>query len=194
MIKNHDRSKWFGASDTHFIMGNWQTKTFAKWWCVKLGLLSNEFSTKETKAGNAYEHKIARAIEQVKNTKIKLDRQIKFRNLRVRVNLDCEDKNTIFEIKTFKYKKDWEPCDSYIMQTRVQMYFTKKQAFIVAYPMLEENYINYFLPIDMDKLQFFKIKQDTKFINEYLQKVKYLKKCLIRGTYPNEQDRTKSKV
>ena len=26
MITNQDRSGWFGASDTHFITGNWETK------------------------------------------------------------------------------------------------------------------------------------------------------------------------
>ena len=37
MIHNHDRSGWFGASDTSTIMGNWATETFRKWWLEKLG-------------------------------------------------------------------------------------------------------------------------------------------------------------
>jgi hypothetical protein len=45
MIKNQDRSKWFGASDTSMIMGNWQTKTFNDWWMVKLGITTNNVKT-----------------------------------------------------------------------------------------------------------------------------------------------------
>ena len=45
MIHNHDRSGWFGASDTSTIMGNWETETFRKWWLEKLGLRENRFHT-----------------------------------------------------------------------------------------------------------------------------------------------------
>lgn len=58
MIHNHDRSGWFGASDTSTIMGNWATETFRKWWLEKLGLRENRFHTPAMQAGTAYEHRI----------------------------------------------------------------------------------------------------------------------------------------
>ena len=67
MITNKDRSGWFGASDTKFIVGNYDTKTFLKWWLTKLGLSENNFSNKYTEAGTAYEHRIARFIEEIEN-------------------------------------------------------------------------------------------------------------------------------
>lgn len=45
MIRNHDRSGWFGASDTATIMGNWNTDTFRRWWLVKLGVRKDRFVT-----------------------------------------------------------------------------------------------------------------------------------------------------
>lgn len=185
MIKNKDRSKWFGASDTHFIMGKWNTKTFAKWWSVKLGLIQNNFSTISTIAGNEYEHRIANAISERINEDLILDRQIKCRKYRVRVNLDSETKSTIYEIKTFKAVDDWKPTKSYEMQLQVQMYFAKKKGCIVAYPLEEENYRNLFIPVEKEKLLFFNYDLDKSFIKKYLQRVKYLKKCLIKGKLPN---------
>lgn len=49
MIHNHDRSKWFGASDTSTIMGRWDTKTFERFWRVKLGIDREHFETLEMK-------------------------------------------------------------------------------------------------------------------------------------------------
>ena len=185
MIKDKNRAGLFGASDTAKIMGNWETKTFAKWWCEKLGLFRNNMQTKYTTAGTYYEHKIATAIGEILGLKLKLDRQIKKRKLRVRVNLDAEDKKEVHEIKTFKECENWEPPKNYIMQVRVQMWATKKKGNIWGYPMNEENYKNYFLPIDKNKLVRFEVKQDNKFIEEYLLRVKYLSKCLRKGVYPN---------
>lgn len=74
MIKNKSRAGWFGASDTATIMGNWQTKTFAAWWMVKLGLAENNFTNIYLAAGTAYEHRILDALGVKKR-----DRQIKIR-------------------------------------------------------------------------------------------------------------------
>lgn len=192
MIKNQNRSKWFGASDTHFIMGNWNTITFVKWWCVKLGLTKNEFQTKYTLAGTHYEHKIAKAIENEFQTKLKLDRQLKIRKLRLRVNLDSENKDTVFEIKTFRDKgEEWQLPKHYIMQVYVQMWTTGKKGTIVAYPMTEEYYKNYFLEIDKSKLLKFEIQKDEKyeeFIKEYLKRITYLASCLKIGKLPKIQE------
>lgn len=188
MIKNKDRSKWFGASDTAKIMGNWGTNTFAKWWCEKLGFFNNNFRTKYTTAGNFYEHKIAKAIQEIIGNKLTLDRQIRIKKLALRVNLDAEDVETIFEIKTFKQNEDWKCPKSYIMQVRVQMWTAKKNGRIYAYPMEEKNYKNLFLPIDKEKLIRIDIQQDYSFINEYLKRLRYLKKCIKLKKYPKIEE------
>ena len=58
MIASKDRSGYIGASDTRFVMGNWNTKTFENWWREKQGLLQNNFTNEAMMAGTAYEHKI----------------------------------------------------------------------------------------------------------------------------------------
>lgn len=189
MIKNKDRSKWFGASDTHYIMGDWNTKTFQTWWLIKLGLIQKNFENLYTIMGNIYEHKIAKAISERMFEKLKLDRQIKVRKDRVRINLDSESKKMIYEIKTFKEtKNEWKLPESYIQQARVQMYYAKKPVMIVAYPMREENYKNAFCEIDNDRLIFFRIEQDEDFIEQYRHRLLYLKQCLKKGIMPNFKD------
>lgn len=186
MIKNKDRSKWFGASDTHYIMGNWNTKTFQTWWLIKLGLIKKNYENLYTIMGNIYEHKIAKAISERMFEKLKLDRQIKVRKDRVRINLDSESKKMIYEIKTFKEtKNEWKMPESYVQQARVQMYYAKKPAMIVAYPMRDENYKNAFCEIDKERLKFYAIEQDQNFIKEYRHRLLYLKQCLKRGVMPD---------
>ena len=95
MIKDHDRSGWFGASDTSTIMGNWNTKTFEQWWLVKLGLRVNNYTNVKMQTGSALEHRILDHLGITKR-----DRQIKIRPLRLRVNLDGEDRRLVHEVKT----------------------------------------------------------------------------------------------
>ena len=45
MIKNQDRSGWFGASDACHMMGSFQTRTFARFWLEKQGLRQNQIRT-----------------------------------------------------------------------------------------------------------------------------------------------------
>ena len=66
MISNHDRSYYIGASDTKYVMSNWNTKTFQKWWLKKIGLDTSNIQNKYTMAGTYYEHKIIDALE-IKN-------------------------------------------------------------------------------------------------------------------------------
>ena len=58
MITDHDRSGWIGASDVGYVIGNWRTKTWEKWWMTKLGLNRKHFENESTKAGTNWEHKI----------------------------------------------------------------------------------------------------------------------------------------
>ena len=96
MIHDQDRSGWFGASDTATIMGSWETETFRKWWAVKLGIRQDHYTNAAMQAGTAYEHKILDALG-VKTR----DRQIKVYALRLRVNYDGDDAQTVTEVKTY---------------------------------------------------------------------------------------------
>lgn len=179
MITNKDRSKWFGASDTPYIMGNWGTRTFAMWWFVKLGIKTNDFNNKYTMAGSYFEGKIL-DYAGIK----KRNRTIKIRKLRLRVNLDGES-DMIHEVKTYKgdlnLKKYWQQC-------QVQMFASKKELEIIAYEMVENDYYNYFNPIDSDRLSRHKIEYDKKWVEEkYLPRLKYLCKCLKQRTFPSEE-------
>ena len=45
MIHDHERSDWFGASDTGKIVGSWETPTFEKWWMGKLTMRQDDITT-----------------------------------------------------------------------------------------------------------------------------------------------------
>lgn len=187
MLKNLDRSRWIGGSETHYVMSNWQTKTFMQFWLLKLGIQDNKFSNVYTMAGNAYERKIAESL----GLKMKFDRCIKLPKLRLRVNLDAETKDCIYEIKTHKAtEKEWRPPTSYIQQCQVQMFATgKHKCKLVAYPMKEENYDNFFLEVDKDKVEVFEIAYDEHWIQtEYLPRLMYLAECLKKRKTPNKEE------
>lgn len=183
MIKNKDRSGYIGASDTKYVMGNWNTKTFKKWWLSKLGINDVSFQTKYTLAGTNYEHKI---IDALNIPLIEKDKQIIIGKLRV--NLDANTKNKIYEIKTYKHEKgfDIKKHKDYYEQVQVQMYASKIfEAEIVAYGLLKEDYNNYFNEIEKNRLKHIEIIYDEKWINDmYLPRLKYLEKCLEMGKMP----------
>lgn len=176
MISSKDRSKWFGASDTNKIMGNWETATFRRFWLEKMGVIHSNFTTKEMLAGTYYEHRILDKIGIDKR-----DRQIKIRRLRLRVNLDGENKDTIYEVKTYKDKFH---ISQYYGQCQVQMYAAKKRCNIVAYHLLPEDYENFFNEIDESRISFYPIGYDEEYIREYLERLKFLTKCLKRRVFP----------
>ena len=181
MIKDKSRAGWFGASDTHYIMGNWDTDTFRKWWLVKVGAVKSTFGgNKYTRAGTAYEHRI------LSHLKIPTwDRQIRFKRYRLRVNLDGEDKICVYEVKTEK-EESKSVKKSYWQQAQVEAFATKKRVAIVFYRMTEENYSNYFLPIEDGCIKVHYIGYDKAWIEkEYLPRLKYLCKCLKKGWTPN---------
>jgi len=183
MIKIHDRSKWFGASDTAMIMGSWRTKTFAKWWAVKLGLLENNFTNTAMQTGTAYEHKILDHICVHWR-----DRQIKRYFLRLRVNLDGETSDMVSEVKTHGGEK-FKVSKAYWQQCQVEMFAAKKQCRIVAYRLLPEDYINWFNPIDDTRVTYHPIDYDPVWIKEkYLPRLKHLAWCLRKGRWPRETD------
>ena len=75
MIRNQDRSKWFGASDTSIIMGRWHTETFKKWWLTKLGFGAEHYTSIYMAVGNLMEIPIIHMIEEQEGRKIKLGKR-----------------------------------------------------------------------------------------------------------------------
>ena len=187
MITNQDRSKWFGASDTATIMGNWETETFKQWWLVKLGLYRNTYKTWAMDCGNIMEIPIIRAIEEQEKRKIWLGK-IPLYNpiLRLRCNYDGLTKEEVIEIKTMGKsfakvpKHYWQQCQVLMYKAR------KKKTGLYAYLMTESDYLNpYFPDIDYKRLKRHEILYDEQFITkEYLPRLKYLAKCLKQRRFP----------
>ena len=182
MIANHDRSEFFGASDTPFIIGNYNAKTFEKWWMQKIGINRDHFDNKYTLAGTHYEHRILESL----GIPMELDKQIILEDLRLRVNLDGNTDDTIYEVKTYKFEKGFKMPKKYIQQVQVQMFASGlRKAKIIVYGLLDGDYDNYFHDIDPDRRDAVIITYDERWINEvYLPKLKYLAECLKEGRFP----------
>lgn len=182
MIASQDRSGYFGASDTPFIIGNHKTATFEKWWMQKIGINRDHFDNKYTSAGTHYEHRILESL----GIPMELDKQVILEDLRLRVNLDGNDADTIYECKTYKLDKGFKLPKKYIEQVQVQLFATGfRKAKIIAYGLKEEDYDNYFNPIDPERRGEFVIEYDERWINEvYLPKLRFLAECLKEGRFP----------
>ena len=182
MIESKDRSGYFGASDTEKIIGNWKTATFEKWWMQKIGINRDHFNNKYTSAGTYFEHRILESL----GIPIEFDKQIILEDLKLRVNLDGNDTDTIYECKTYKFDNGFKMPKKYIDQVQVQMFASGlRKAYIVVYGLKDEDYDNYFNPIDPDRRQEIPIPYDERWINEvYLPKLTYLAECLKEGRFP----------
>lgn len=185
MISDQDRSGWIGASDTAQIMRSWETDTFKRWWAEKLGLQPRKINTRAMYAGTYYEHAILDAVGVVKK-----DRQILIPELRLRVNLDGEDERGIVEIKTHRADKAFKPTLAYRQQVIVQMWARNTvsgeplKARIVSYGLTDEDYADFFRPIDRERLQEHEIEYDAAFIEKYLERLKRLRDALEKGEWP----------
>ena len=181
MIQSQDRSFYIGASDTSYVVGNWSTKSFEKWWLEKLGLYKNELKTEAMQTGTNYEHKILDALEI---EELEKDKQIIID--RLRVNLDGNTDECIYEVKTYNVNKEFKVSKQYWRQAQVEMYASRiYKLCIVAYGLNEIDYKNYFNKIDKNRLKFFEIQYDEKFINkEYLPNLEILAQCLKEGSFP----------
>ena len=182
MIASHDRSGYFGASDVSFVVGNWSTVTFEKWWMQKLGINRDHFDNKYTSAGTHYEHRILESL----GIPMELDKQIILEELKLRVNLDGNDSDTIYECKTYIFEKGFKVSKKYKEQVQVQMFASGlRKAKIIAYGLMEEDYDNYFNPIDTLRRREFVIEYDERWISEvFLPRLKILVNCLIEGRFP----------
>lgn len=181
MISSQDRSFYIGASDTSFVVGNWETKSFENWWLEKLGLRKNNLKTEAMQAGNNYEHKI---LETLEINNLEMDKQIIID--RLRVNLDGNTNTCIYEVKTHNIEKEFKISKQYWRQAQVEMYASGiHKLYIVAYALEENDYKNFFNKIDKNRIQLIEVKYDEKFITEeYLPRLKILTRCLKEGGYP----------
>jgi hypothetical protein len=185
MIIDHDRNGWIGASDVQFVIGNWSTKTFEKFWMQKLGINRDHFENEFTKAGTNWEHKILDALGL---PDLEKDRQIIIPELLLRVNLDGNQPDRIKEVKTYQWEKGWKKTpQKYINQVQVQMFASKIYgADIVAYGLEPADYRNYLRGVDPHRLQQIPVAYNPKWINEvYLPKHMILADCLKKGVFPN---------
>ena len=189
MITNPDRSGWFGASDTRFVVAkNRNTKTWLNWWSVKLGLQeATEIHTMAMDAGTAWEHKVLNAV----NPSIRKDHQICIDKYRLRVNYDGDIDNRIYEVKTHNFLKDFKVTNPYWKQAQAEMFAWKLKygvvpnLYIVAYGLVEQEYKDYSGKVDEGRLDYFPIEYDRGWIHgEYLPNLKELCRALRKGRFP----------
>jgi len=186
VINEQDRSGWFGASDTSYIMGNWKTKTFRNWWMQKLGINTSNFTNVAMNAGTYYEHAILDVIGSPRK-----DHQIIIPEYKLRINLDGDGIGRIDEVKTYKHEKGFKVTKGYWQQAQVQMFGKKLEEGklpehrIWAYGLLPEDYTNFFNPVDRARLKDYPTVYDGKFIDDYLYRILYLVECLEKGVIPN---------
>ena len=183
MIADKDRSGYIGASDTKYVVGNWKTKTFEKWWREKQGLYKSTLTNEAMQTGTAYEHKI---LDSLGILDLEKDKQIVIG--RLRVNLDGNTERKIYEVKTYRFEKGFKVSKAYRDQVMVQMYASGiRSACIVAYGLVEEDYRNFYRDIDKSRLSYHEIEYDEEFIEMYKIRLAYLEKCLEEGRFPDER-------
>lgn len=185
MIASQDRSYYIGASDVEKVIGNWKTKTWLKWYMQKLAINNDHFDNVYTLAGTHLEHRILESL----GVPMEFDKQFIIEELRMRVNLDGNTEDCNYECKTTKEDINlFKPPKKYINQTQVQMYGSKKQhTKLVVYQLEEEDYNNFFRPIDPKRRRVFDIPYNEEWVNGiYLPKHLILRDCLVKGVLPDE--------
>lgn len=183
MIASQDRSYYIGASDVEKVIGNWKTKTWTKWWLQKLAIDDAHFDNIYTLAGTHFEHRILESL----GIPMEFDRQFINEELRLRVNLDGNTEDCIYECKTFINSKGFKLPQKYINQVQVQMFTSGiHKAFIVAYGLVDDDYNNFFRPIDAERVHLFPITYNPEWIEKvYLPNHMILRDCLERGVLPD---------
>ena len=183
MIASQDRSGYIGASDVQYVIGNWKTKTWEKWWMQKLGINQDHFDNKFTIAGPNWEHRI---LDSLHLPDLEKDKQVIIEDLRLRVNLDGNRPNRIKEVKTYQWEKGFKCPQKYKNQVQVQMFGSHIfGADIVAYGLEEADYNNFLRDIDPRRLQEIPVAYDQKWVETvYLPKHMILCDCLKRGVFP----------
>ena len=184
MIASKDRSGFIGASDVDKVVGNWKTETWTKWWLQKLSINNDHFDNKYTLAGTHFEHRILDSL----GIPMEMDKQVVIEELRLRVNLDGNTSECIYECKTFSASKGFKLPRKYVEQVQVQMFATGiRRAEIIAYGLEEKDYDNFFREIDPERRHRYPIEYDDEWINtKFLPKLQTLAECLKKGVLPSE--------
>ena len=190
MITDYSRDGWFGASDTKFVMrDNHDTKSWQDFWDEKCGRTKLDVSTIGINTGTAFEHPKMDSIDGG----ITKDRQIVLRDMRLRVNYDCDKDGIIYEVKTNKAEKPFLTKNALYQfipkhifgQVQVQMYVWKtahelgmdvprfKKLYVVEYPLYGDDYIGN-PEVDFKRIKFHKVTYDKGFIKEYEKRLKPL--------------------
>ncbi len=189
MITDHDRSYYIGASDTKYVMGNWNTQSFRHWWNIKMGFDEDYVDNIYLRTGSVYEGKILDHLGVTER-----DRQIIIG--RLRVNLDGETEDTVIEVKTHAYDplKIWTPPKTYVQQVQVEMFATDFNiAKIIAYGVDEHDYDavdrGETMMLISNRMQEFEYHRDDKWLDEeYLPRLWYLCRCLEEERLPCMED------
>ena len=148
----------------------------------KIGINRDSINNKFVLAGTHLEHKILESL----GIPMELDKQIILEDLRLRVNLDGNTDDTIFECKTYQLVRGFKLPRKYIDQVQVQMYASGlRKAKIITYGLKDEDYDNYFLDIDPSRRDEIVITYDKRWVEEiYLPRLTYLAECLKEGRWP----------
>lgn len=185
MIASQDRSYYIGASDVEKVIGNWKTKTWFNWWLQKIGIDNSRFDNVYTLAGTHFEHRILESLDLL----LEFDKQFINEDLRLRVNLDGNTEDCIYECKTTKDDiNDFKLPKKYINQVQVQMFGSGiRRAKIVVYQLTEKDYDDFFRPIEPKRRRVFDVPYDEKWVQGvYLPKLLKLRDCLVKGVLPDE--------
>ena len=178
MITDKSRDYYIGASDTQYVMSNFNSKTFKRWWLIKIGAEGNDYENIYTNAGNRYEQKILDTLF------------VPYRNEQViigqlRVNIDGRTDEEICEVKTHKNK--FRVTKAYWYQCQVEMWaFQVYHSRIIAYQMQPDDY-EFNNEIDLERITQHPIEYDETFIYEqYLPRFHYLCWCFKYDIQPSD--------
>lgn len=182
MIHDYDRSGWIGASDVRYVMGSWQGKTFENWYYEKLGLRQSHYQNRYMAAGNAWEHRILDALGVPGMVK---DSQFKMEPILLRVNLDGNTQEKIYEVKTYRRSKGYGNPIWHKWQVQVQMYASNiHRAEIVTYGLEDGDYYR-LGEVDPGRLKRVEVVYDPVWLNQiYLPRHMQLVQAMHKREFP----------
>ncbi|MCI8589706.1 MAG: hypothetical protein HFE77_03230 [Clostridiales bacterium] len=139
-------------------------------------------------AGTHWEHRVLDSL----GLPMEFDRQILIPDLSLRVNLDGNTSDTIYECKTHGADKPFRCPKKYYQQVWAQLFAARETGLscgaygkIIDYGLVDEDYHNYFLPVDSDRRGETVVEYNGDFIeNTFLPKLHHLHDCLQKGAWP----------
>jgi len=182
MIHDFDRSGYIGASDVRYVMGKWRGKTFENWWLEKLGNPRPRFKNRYLWAGNAWEHRILDAL-QIPD--LQKDAQFISEELKLRVNLDGNTGDHIYEVKTYRMKNGFHGPQWHQWQVQVQMLGSGiRHGEILYYGLREQDYYS-LGKVDTNRIYRLPVQFDPVWLTQkYLPRHRTLVECMERGEFP----------